>query len=511
MRRRDYFLAALVAALAVATVVCLRGWRREQERTQAYQSEVERLQREVRRMAVVRSVSTQMEQIAYQQKAVSDEQREEAQQQFRVANEMRRRSEVERQNALDAERKAQAEERVALAAKGQAEQQRRAAERSKRVADTLSYIALGRSLGSLATTRYQAGHKQEAAPLAYAAWLYTSRYGGDFYHPTILQALVTVSETRRSWAKNDGAVSDIDFLPGHPDQMVSATTYGELRQHRIEGQHLQSTVLLADKQYDFREIFIDKENVYALSRTGHIVVCGKGKPTVVDVGVKPLLGMVAMPSGELLVVGNNSLACFNRSSRRITGSRQLDYRVTCVCMANQRPVLFDDKGRRHRVESLQDISSERVPVREQITSYTCSDDGLIEAYGTLGGTIHLLDAKGKMHALVGHGSRISKMKFDGHRLYSSSYDGTLNLWMADNEKIESIPIFRNASWLVNFTFDESRNYAWLGDYTGHIIKAPISVSEMVSRVKSNIQRDMTLEEWNYYVGRDVPYETFLSQ
>ena len=66
-----------------------------------------------KRSVVLQSISTQMEEIANQQKLISDEQREEAVQQTRIANEMRLQSEIEKQNAQEAERNALASERRA--------------------------------------------------------------------------------------------------------------------------------------------------------------------------------------------------------------------------------------------------------------------------------------------------------------------------------------------------------------------------------------------------------------
>ena len=149
------------------------------------------LQKE-KQSAVDRSISAQMEEIANQQREISDEQREEALQQTRVANEMRERSEAERHNAIIAQQNAIASERRALDAYDQAEQQRQIAEHqriqaefSKRVADTLSYLSLVRSLGSLSVNQYRAGNRDLATLLSYASYLFTSRYQGDVFYPTV--------------------------------------------------------------------------------------------------------------------------------------------------------------------------------------------------------------------------------------------------------------------------------------------------------------------------------------
>lgn len=39
----------------------------------------------------------------------------------------------------------------------------------------------------------------------------------------------------------------------------------------------------------------------------------------------------------------------------------------------------------------------------------------------------------------------------------------------------------------------------------------IDVAEMAKRVKANLKRNLTREEWNYYIGKNIPYETFIGK
>ena len=189
------------------------GWDGERKTVKELEAQIEELKEKEMRSTVVKSVSAQMEEIANEQREISDEKREEALQQTRVANEMRLRSEIERQNALEAERNAVASEKKALEASEVAESQRLMAEHqriqaefSKRKADTLSYIALGRSLGSISTIQAQAGNDEMANMLSYASYLYTTRYGGDIYYPAIFQSLMQMSKSMNTWSEHTGAV-----------------------------------------------------------------------------------------------------------------------------------------------------------------------------------------------------------------------------------------------------------------------------------------------------------------
>ena len=176
IKRRDIVEGIAGLVLLGTTAVGFVGWQQERDHTADLEQQLSQLRKEEQRSAVVRSVSKQLEEIAYQQKEVSEEEREKAIQQKRMADEMRLRSEVERQNALVAQNKAIASEQQAQEARSIAESERQTAEHqriqaelSKRVTDTLSYIALGRSLGSMSSVQAQLGNKELADLLAYSS------------------------------------------------------------------------------------------------------------------------------------------------------------------------------------------------------------------------------------------------------------------------------------------------------------------------------------------------------
>ena len=519
MTKKNLVTICLGVLLVCAAVTGGVGWYNEHRLTVELQSQIKELERQEKRSAIDRSISSQMERIAYQQKEISDEQREEAIEQTRIANEMRAQSEIERQNAVNAERNAVASEKKAVEASVVAENQRKMAEHqrvqaefSKRVADTLSYIALGRSLGSLSTLQYQAGNSDISDILTYASYIYTSRYGGDVYKPDVLQALMQSSQSKISWAAHIGCVSSIALMPKGDNRLVSVSTYGEISQHERKGNQLQSNTLFSDKSYDFRDVYVDpsSSNIYAVSRTGHLaIVTSKGVEMLYLEQVSHPIALSSMDNGKsLLVVGECDLAVLDIASNRITRNRHLDYNICSVSRLGDSPLLFDDNGGSHLVKTIEDIKSGKVPVKGKITAFASSGKTGLDAYGTSDGTLYIIDKQGKVRQLIGHKSRISKIKIDGMLVYSSSYDGTLNLWKTNDTKIEPIQLFAEDTWIMNFTFDNSKNYVWTGNQNGRITSALISVPMMVERVKGKLKRDLTADEWAYYIGGVIPYESF---
>lgn len=496
------------------------AWSTEQHRADDLQHRVAVLQKQQQRLAVLRSVSKQMEEIAFQERDISDEQREEAILQRRKAEEMRQRSETERLNALIAQSQAVASEQRALEARQQAESQRQLAEQqrlqaelSKRMTDTLSYIALSRTLGTLSVVQAQLGNSELSTLLAYASYRYIKRYDGDLFYPSVFQSLMLASQSKRSWSRHKGSVMGMAYQAGE-DRLVTISSYGEIFIHQKTGDQLKTTQLISNKLYDFRDLYIDTDKtIYVVSRSGHLLV-SDGKDC--KVAELPLLEhpmwITQLDNGQLLLIAERGLAVYDKQQKRIVATRQLDFTITTATRYANMPVLFDDRGRYHLVKNINKLITNVNPVKGRVTAFASSKNARLSAYGMSDGTIYLLnEATGSITKLQGHLSRVSKLKFNSWRLYSCSYDGTLQLWNTNNEKMEPMPLITSDSWIMSIAFDTSKEYAWIGDQNGGVTVALLSPQKMADIVKSNLKRNFTTEEWKYYIGVNVPYESFVEK
>ena len=516
---RNVVIGCIGALLVGTTITGFLLWKSEINRNQELEEQLKVLQQQEKRSAVDRSISKQMEEIAFEQQAVSEKRREEALQQTMIAQEMTRRSETERQNALKAQSIAEKSEKEAQEAYLQAEnqrkiadQQRLQAEYSKRVADTLNYVSLSRSLGTQAFTQYQAGDTVIGTMLAYSAYLFNKDYHGDPYLPAIFQALALTSKGQQTWNMHEGAVSRVEWNK-ESNQLVSVSTYGEIFVHERQNGQLVSHRLFKDNNYDFRDAYASYTNgtIYAISRTGHLVILRSGKTEILplDKVSKPFKLNNMNDEKQLLIVGEKGLALLDLSSDKIIGTRQLDFQITCVGRVNYKPLLFDDRGRMHVVNSLDNLETSPVPVPGRITSFASSKNQHLSAYGTMDGTIYLLDESGVSRQLVGHRSRVTKIKFNGNRLYSSSYDGQLLFWTVNAKQIRPISLFQSNSWLLDFTYDTDKDFIWVGDANGNLTENLISMNMIQERLKKNLGRNFTQDEWDYFIGKSIPFRSLI--
>lgn len=511
-------IAALLL-LSGAGVGALMTYDRLEQNKKDLEVQVAQLTKKQKESEVMQRVNAQMEEIANEERRISDEQRDAAEEQTRVAEQerinaeqQRQQAERERQNALAAEHTALEASEVAQKQRQIAEHQRAEAEYSKRVADTLSYLTLARSLGTSAINQYRAGNTELAELLSYTATLFTSRYRGDIYAPTVYQSLAMTSQNKSVWNKHKGSVTDIAFYDEKSGDFVSCSTYGEVFRHHQEGNNLQTETLVRDSRYDFRDVFIDRKRniVYALSRTSHLVVIkGIEVQRVIEVNI-PKLNRLEQTEKDMLLFGEQGMALLNPDNQTIIKEKTLPYKIVTICRKANTAVLFDNKGNQHLVKSFDNIKTNRVPVNGQVTAYAESKNNHIEAYGMSDGTIHFFNAQGKSTRLLGHRSQVSKLKINGFHIYSSSYDGTMNLWLANMDRMEPMPLFTTNGWIINFTYDPTKTYIWTGDQKGNLTQALISVPVMIERLKNKLKRNLTREEWKYYVGNNVPYETIIA-
>ena len=520
MKRYHIIIIAAAVLLLFLGVTAALGYlyQHERERTDALKEQLHELRETAKRAVIERSVSGQMEEIAYEQKAMSDEQREAANEQARIASEMRAQSELERQRAVDAREDAEVSMKLAVMASAEAEEQQKLAEQreeqaeeARRLADTLGFQSLARSLGSSAVMQWNLNNKELASELAYASYYFADRYHADTYQPAIYEALMLASSSSRQWGIGRGIIVKMERNKLDKKRILTVSTYGEILSHYIGGDNLHTEVLLRDNRYDFRDLFQDDNGaIYAVSRTGTLVVKDglSLKDYPIARAVHPFR-IFSWDNDHLLIVAEKSLHLFNISSRQFEKEIPLNFQVQIVGRKSNELRLFGKGSTVVRVAkpSLA-LSTMQLPFKGQVWSYTASDNEGEEAYGMTDGVIYLIDSKGRQRKLVGHRSRVSRVDYDGSLLYSVSYDGTANVWDTKKENVDPVRLLTTNRWVVSLFVDGSMNNIWTGDQRGKLTRTIINVPRMASLVKASLKRNMTREEWNQYVGKNIPYVKF---
>ena len=512
----------------------------ETKKTSELEQQLAELNKMERKHEIDKSIYDQTKEIAFDQLRISTEQTEEA-------NRQKERAEIEKQNALAAQRQAN-EERIeaenqrneadkqraeADKQRAEAENQKNNAERNRLKADTLRYIALARSLGSQ-SSQIRSSDPEKADLLAYVSYDLTNIYKQrepDLYNSAVFNALTEGSHTKQTWTEHKGATMAISFLEDKDDKedrFVTASTYGEIKRHTFpEATKVLTTEdIYSNSQYDFRDVYVNHQGViFALSYTGHLVVKKDGwnaAKIFLLPGIQNPFAISKINSSDsvLILIGKQSIGYFDMQGFMLKGVTPLNFNIVSVGMKNHCPLLFDDRGRMHSIEGVNKIAAPvKVPngIRGQVTAYANSTKSSLEAYGTKEGIIFVYDVKkgSLLPQLTGHESKITRLRMNNRRLYSSSLDGKLNLWIINDnerEKIEPLTLIKINEWMMNFNFDRTKDRVWTGGQNGTITKSLISIDRMKNKLLNEIlKRDLTVEEWNYYIGTDVPWKSFLKE
>lgn len=517
--KRNIGLTLLFLLLSVGGGISVTKLWKENRKHKQEQAELEEQLRQAteaqREATITRRISTQLEEIAYQQKEISDIQKQEAVNQTLIADQMREHAELEREKALSAQQ-------AALEAYDQMEEQKKLAEirreeavEAQMKADTLARLALGRSLGSQASTQYTTGNKDLALLLSYSAWKFTSENKGDVYQPAIFDALSQTSDLSKRWRLHKEALRNIrSFQNAQGQFLLSASQYGELFLWKISNNDLiRESVLVNNPKYDFRNIAVDAGQglFMALSYTSQLVVIDRDKKqSEIELPLEEPIGMELVKGHLFIASKRGEIQMAKPNEWKFTSIYKHSTQITAFNLTNDGLMFGDDKGRVYVLDNQGKTTLLWDKIQQPVTSIQSNLRTGIQAIGYKNGLIIAGDFKTGIHKeLIGHISAITEIRFMNGKLFTSSYDGTIRLWNIDNEnKIVSSIVYQSSDWIYTFAVDQERERVFAGDQKGNLSSISISPEHMATEIKKHLTRDFTQEEWEYYIGELSEYETY---
>ncbi len=145
-----------------------------------------------------------------------------------------------------------------------------------------------------------------------------------------------------------------------------------------------------------------------------------------------------------------------------------------------------------------------------ILTLSFNHNGTRLAAGSIRGEIRILDiASGNLLAtLRGHSARVVDIDFspDNRLIASSSFDGSIHLWNAQNLNARPVAIREHGSWVRSVAFNSRGNKLISGSRQEARLRSwNIRPAEMATMICEKLSRNMTLSEWDKYIGEDIPY------
>lgn len=541
-----YVLVAFIAS--AVTYLLVTGY--NDHNVEELQQRIADLEKKERAALITQRVSEQMEDLANAQRNISDRQRQRAEEQSRIADMERGKALLERSIAQKAERQAREAAQEASSMRLIAEEQSQLAmqnmlqaQEAKSKADTLFYQALGRSLAQTSIAQMHSGNRELATLLAYSGWDYSNRYNANTYQSEIFEALqLSATSAQIKLGKALGSVWEITPLPQHHnrrnanDDFLAVSDYGEVIHlyptYTEEGYFdaYRQRLLYSNPQYLFRKVLTgDRGMVFILDASGYLFSLDTNKnPSAASFSEGLFLCetarereiwkfLVLTPSG-LIAAGHHQIVWLDSLGKKILGRYYSENTITAMALGDGMLHCFCNKG---EILTFDDATYRQLPKknesanlkRNNATCYYYSSQTHQHFVGTENGEIFIYDnSQNHVYTLVGHTGAITDILLTPEFLVTSSYDRTLRMWnVHDLLSLQTPIVVEYAHSPLCMYYDADDVSLQLGFQDGDIYSMRISVTDNARSALKNITREFTPQEWEHFVGKSIPYRTFMKR
>ena len=457
--------------------------------------------------------------------------REEAEQARIEAERSQRIAEIKVMEAEQAREEAELQRQRAEEEKLLAQQARRFAEEQRRIADSrkdaekneqqakkLRFLSIAKSM---AVKSLQIAEPERKALIAKQAYIFNETYGGNYFEKDIYEALYNAVK------------------------LYEPVYFKNIYAHASA---VRSMVLAADG------------NIYSVGNDGKIIRWKVGTSEIkyqdVVQGTFKAHALATSGNGKWLAAGGDEeyiqIYELNNSYKKVHRINNLKENVRFLAFtANDSSLIFADLSNNlyewdflqtkkiaestskidaivaHPVENIiayGDRSGQIVLLNENggknilfnnmgtgINSLAFCCEGKLLAAGDEEGVIRVWDFEKRelMAELKAHKARVNDLKFspDNKLLASASFDKTVLIWNVKSLEDQPIALVDQNDWMWSLAFTADSNKLLAGSRDNSVRVWSASAGELNAMVCGHLGRNLNLEEWNQYVGSDIPYQT----
>ena len=507
-----------VVLAGVALVLCC-GWYMEhtqrEEELREMNEKVQQLKESEVRSVITSRMSDQLNDIAEEQKLVLDQQLEEVTVLQKETQLLLTQSEADKKAAIEARNYANAAAAEAERQRVLAETNRIEAIEAKNAADTLSFRALASSLAATSLLKQENGDWELASKLAYLAYVYSLRYNADPYDNYAFRALFSPSKMNFSYVELLGhrmnkfieLSNDSVLIVGATGEAVVIKNFSASKARSLE---IESISRVPD--LDYRDAIMGKNCPILLSYDGKLFEYQETldkELTTYQLPISECLAIWDYDETRFVVIGRRAICMVSKSKLvgKIAENCVLKKDICAIGKWQGHDAFIDVEGKIFQLHGGGLDVMQEVKLPAHATSFIWDEETGTGAIGCKDGSIYL-QKNGKTEILKGHSSTVSGLAINGDILYSGSYDMNAIRWNLKAVKKEPLVIFYHAKWIRSVYF--RKPYLLCGlQQDGRIWFMCPDVNLLAKEVHKNITQNLTQEEWDTYIGKNVAYEKII--
>ncbi len=364
------------------------------------------------------------------------------------------------------------------------------------------------------------------ALLAFQSHIFNDNYNGAAYNANIYASLISsikalYGSEYNAYKGHSESVNSVVFRP-NSNIFYSASSDGQVLQWDMDDETRSPRILAQNPVVNNRLAISPNGQWMAIGTDGiglQILSPARNLPNPYQIsyGNNRVIALDFYPDSEniLFAGSDNALVKHNIRSGTNTVISKLDTEVLSLAVSPDGDMIAAGT----RTGKVLILRGDTSPVPQMIHSEEGNDihtisfnrSGTRLAAGSLRGEIRVLDlaSANLLATLRGHSARVVDIDFspDNRLIASSSFDGSVHIWNAQNLNSPPVVIREHDSWVRTVAFNSSGNKLVSGSrQETRLRKWTTSPGEMASMICEKLSRNMTQSEWNQYIGEDIPYK-----
>lgn len=376
---------------------------------------------------------------------------------------------------------------------------------------------------TIALKALQTDDNQLAGLLAYHAYLINRENGGQINHPEIFRGLYYAlrelkGERYNTLQGHKGPVKSIIFDPAR-NILYSADNAGAINRWGFRRDNPSPTTIVSNE---------DANTCLAITVDGRWMACGSAVRTVqLFNALQPTQTprIFDAHDGKVnkvkFIPGRNAMVTSGSDNKvkhwdLLTNEGSLIYQSS----AGINDIDVNPNGRNVVIATADNrvliwqVGSEKPTILYQhnlpVMAISFDHEGEKIAIGDRSGKILILNnSNGRVIRTVNaHSARILDLEFspDNRLLASSGLDGVIRLWNVTDWNDLPVEIREHQSWVESIAFSPDGRNLLSSSNDGNLIYIwPIKAELMVGEICKYLNRQLTREEWDFYMGEDIEY------